>query len=278
MAFRAFRRIAWAASICFAVPRHRHLTGRAQQLKCEVAERCEIIVALARGLPRLGARKRGRLLAAGVRELEDPPAVAVHGADQLLVLELLERRVDRSRAGAPCPAGALGELLDDLVAMHRLLRQEGEDGRADVAAAGLSASAEELALEAGRPETAVPAAAPAVHHQELVAGAAAPAGVVDRVSGHRIALSFRLFNIRSRYIVTVHLSSQVCSRRCGPGARSPWWDATPAARSETSSRAASSRPREEPSSTRCGRSRARTTACGGCSCASRVAASRVTPT
>src|SRR4029079_6692212 len=78
-----------------------------------------------------------RLLATGVGELEHPLAgVGRRLSDELLVLELLQRRGDGARARAPDPPGALRQLLDDLVAVHRLLREEHEDRGADVATSG----------------------------------------------------------------------------------------------------------------------------------------------
>ena len=65
-----------------------------------------------------------------------PPAVRL-GPNQTLVLQLLQRGVDRARARLPCAAAAFGDLLDDLVAVHRLLGEHGQDRGADVAPAGL---------------------------------------------------------------------------------------------------------------------------------------------
>ncbi len=66
-------------------------------------------------------------------QAEDPAALRLVRGDQSLVLEGLEGRVDRAGAGPPDAPAALGQLGDDLVAVHRLLGQEGEDGGADVA-------------------------------------------------------------------------------------------------------------------------------------------------
>src|SRR4051812_1629959 len=55
-------------------------------------------------------------------EVDDAAAVGLLHADQALVLQLGQGGVDRSRARAPGPAGALADLLDDLVAVSRLLR------------------------------------------------------------------------------------------------------------------------------------------------------------
>ena len=61
-------------------------------------------------------------------------------ADETLVLELLEGRVDRAGARLPDALGATLDLLDELVAVLRLVLQEQEQGRADVAAPGTAAA------------------------------------------------------------------------------------------------------------------------------------------
>ena len=66
----------------------------------------------------------------------DPATVLLLGPHQALVLELLQRRVDRSGAGLPRAAAAPADLLDDLVAVHRLLGQQGQHRRSDIAPAG----------------------------------------------------------------------------------------------------------------------------------------------
>ena len=102
-------------------------------------------------------------------------------ADELLVLELLQRRVDGAWARAPDAARPLGQLLDDLVAVHRLLREEHEDRCADVAPAGARA---EAAAASEVPVAASPLAA-ARHEVDAVAAAAA---ALDDVCRHVILL------------------------------------------------------------------------------------------
>ena len=89
-------------------------------------------------------------------EPEHPSSIAVHTLDQPFVLELLDGRVHRPGAGLPGSAGALGDLLDDLVAVHRLHREHVEDRRAHVTAAHLRAAAPRTLCEprAGRRPTA----------------------------------------------------------------------------------------------------------------------------
>src|SRR5580692_2750782 len=72
---------------------------------------------------------------ARVGEGEAALAVDVLTADQALVLEQLEHRVDRAGAGSPCSLAALLDLFDHLVAVHRAVGEQGEDGGADVTAA-----------------------------------------------------------------------------------------------------------------------------------------------
>src|SRR5690349_15294188 len=54
--------------------------------------------------------------------------------DQALVVEQLQRRVHRTGARLPQSVAALGDLLDHLVAVHRPLGQQRQDGRSHVAA------------------------------------------------------------------------------------------------------------------------------------------------
>src|SRR5205807_3647390 len=75
-------------------------------------------------------------LAARVGEREQLASVLLLGADQPLVLQLRERGVDRAGARAPRAAAALLDLLHDLVAVARLLREQQQRRRADVAPAG----------------------------------------------------------------------------------------------------------------------------------------------
>ena len=110
-------------------------------------------------------------------EVDDPAALHLLDADQALVLELRDRRVDRPRAGAPDTAGPLADLLDDLVAVPRLLRDQGEDGAAHVTARGASSAAPaasgESAGRAARAETRTAGAEAAGHATPERASAAA---------------------------------------------------------------------------------------------------------
>src|SRR4051812_47757340 len=69
-----------------------------------------------------------------VGEVEDLAAVGVRRGDEALVLQLLQHRVHRAGARPPETAAALPELIHDRVAVARLLREQGENGGADVAA------------------------------------------------------------------------------------------------------------------------------------------------
>jgi hypothetical protein len=100
--------------------------------------------------------------AAGLGEREGLAAVRLLGADQALVGELLESRVDGAGAGLPAARAARGDILDDLVSGAGLLGEQREDCGADVAALGLPGSAEPSAEgHAARSERAAgPEAAP----------------------------------------------------------------------------------------------------------------------
>src|SRR6478735_404459 len=71
-------------------------------------------------------------------------ATGLLGADQALIGEHLEGRIHRACARLPRAAAALLDLVDDLVAVHRLLPQEGEDSGTHVAASHARADADVL--------------------------------------------------------------------------------------------------------------------------------------
>src|SRR5207249_5949798 len=111
-------------------------------------------------LPRRG-RVAGALLQLRPSLLGDHEQLApvdLLRADQLLVLELGEGRVDGAGAGAPYALAALLHLLHDLVAVARLLGQQQQRGRADIPAARLAAWTEGPACgrEAAEREAASP--------------------------------------------------------------------------------------------------------------------------
>src|ERR1700722_6417609 len=68
-----------------------------------------------------------------VRQVKAASAVAGRRADQTLVLQELERRVQRARAGSPQVVGPTGQLLQHLVTVHRTLAEQGENSGADIA-------------------------------------------------------------------------------------------------------------------------------------------------
>ena len=113
-------------------------------------------------------------------QVEHPAAFGLVGRDETLVLEGLEGGVDGAGAGPPHPAAAFGELGDDLVAVHGLLGQQGDDGGPDVAPAGSRPPAEggiaEPRTEA--PMTAEPAGAAPT---PTAAPAASPSQVPEAV-------------------------------------------------------------------------------------------------
>ena len=89
----------------------------------------------------LRSPRLGRFLAAGVGQGEEALARLRVGGDEALVLQELEGGVDRAGARSPHAVGALLELLDHLVAVHRPLAQEREGGGPHVAAPGPAAGA-----------------------------------------------------------------------------------------------------------------------------------------
>ena len=112
------------------------------------------------------------MLAAGVGQGDQPAAALGGHHDQALVLEQVDRRVDGAGARGPHAAGALGDRLHDLVAVHRLLGDEQQHGGADVAA-----------------RSAAPSAAAAAHLGPVAEGRPVAAGVVVAAAVAAAALS-----------------------------------------------------------------------------------------
>src|SRR2546423_512898 len=81
------------------------------------------------------------MLASGVGDLKPSGPLGLHRADQALVLELGERRVNRARAGTPEPFAALLDRLHQLIAVAGLLGDQAQDRQPDVAPAGPPAPA-----------------------------------------------------------------------------------------------------------------------------------------
>ena len=133
--------------------------------------------------PIASASSRTRRLA-GVAEPVDALAVDGLGSRQALVLELLERRVDGSGAGAVEAAGARLELAHQLVAVLRAVGEQREQCEAQLAgteeAAAQAASPQSERLP--EPESMAPMATPAmpVVHCDFLQSARSR----DRPSGH----------------------------------------------------------------------------------------------
>ena len=99
-----------------------------------------------------------------------------------------QRRIDAAGADPPGAAGAVVQLAHDLVAMHRLLGQQGEDGCADIAAPGPAARRSHPAHRLAEAEL-VPAAVRA-HRASTRAARRAGCQWDDDVIGH-VRTSFR---------------------------------------------------------------------------------------
>src|SRR5450755_4454767 len=127
------------------------IAARAQYLRCGHGNLPDQLPHLRRGAAGVagnGIPWRVQLVRVGVgilppvvgEDVRSPAALPRLRADQALILQLLQRRIDRTRARPPDAAAPLADLLDDLVSIHRALRQQCECRRADVAALGPRAS------------------------------------------------------------------------------------------------------------------------------------------
>ena len=88
-----------------------------------------------------------------VGQLEQLLAAFAFGADdQALVDQQLQGRVDRAGAGLPQVLAALGNLLDDLVAVHRSLGEQHQDGGTDITSTTAPALATAASAASARPE------------------------------------------------------------------------------------------------------------------------------
>ena len=160
MPLRAVRSTSWAPLIWAAVPAWATCRvaastwwtrSRSSTRSSSAASTASHGVGRSRPRPRRAPRVgEGVDLAAGLRG---------GGLDQALVLEQLQGGVDRAGARRPLAAAALRDHLDDLVAVHRLLGEQGEDRGAHVAAARAPARAEAGAAGAGRAAGAAAVAA-----------------------------------------------------------------------------------------------------------------------
>ena len=119
---------------------------------------------------------RSRRVPSLIGQPEDSPTFCCVRRDQALVFHGLEGGVDGSGARAPHTTAAFGELGDDLVAVHGLLGQEGEDGGTDVTTSHPGSASEHRSAEPG-PEASVAAEA------GRVAGAATPPPATAAAAG-----------------------------------------------------------------------------------------------
>lgn len=158
---------------------------------------------LAEGLPVDPARG---LLPRGVRPLvgggapvlgerEQLLAALARTGDQPLVLQQLERGVDRAGAGLPGAAAAFGDLLDHLVAVHRAVLEQGQDRGPYVTAPRASPRAAAAAVSPGsgstgaeprptRTERAEGGPSPLESPEAPQSGALVPGAVLESVRVH----------------------------------------------------------------------------------------------
>src|SRR5262249_10527469 len=118
-------------------PGMRHLHGGRAELERRVPETVEGLIAASGDLvpgstasPCLTLRS----CTTGVGQRVDALAFDLLARDQAFFLEHLQRGVDGPRAPPPRAAGTPLQLLDHLVSVHRLLGEQCQDGRTDVAA------------------------------------------------------------------------------------------------------------------------------------------------
>ena len=121
--------------------------GRPQVHMCRVRVLVDLV-------PRWGLDLlRGFSTGVGQRE-ELFTAFALLADNQSFVDQQLQGRVDRAGAGPPQVLAALGNLLDDLVAVHRPLGEQHQDGGTDVSTAAAPAMATAPSTARARAEAA----------------------------------------------------------------------------------------------------------------------------
>src|SRR4029078_6276107 len=125
---------------------------------------------------------------------------AVHRAmDEILLLHRLQRGVDGAGSGVPGTAAPSGQLLDDLVAVHRGFGEQPQYGRLDVAPAGTPVAEGAETVPSPTPPTAT-----------WVSGSVSSARVVMRTwLAERTA---ERFAIRVVFLSWIHRDPCVC--RC----------------------------------------------------------------
>src|SRR5919107_6053799 len=92
----------------------------------------------------------GNVRLAFICQREGATAAVFVGTHQALILQLLQSWVDRARAGLPGSATAFGNLLDDLIPVHRSLSQHRQDGPPHIAPAGVRSPTARTATEPRR--------------------------------------------------------------------------------------------------------------------------------
>ena len=205
MLLRAARSTSWAALICAALPAWAtwRVAASTWCTRSRSSTRSVSNDSAASSHGAAGPAVGGRTPLVSERE-GAAPRFGRDRLDQALVLELLKGRVDGARAGRPVAVAPLGDDLDDLVAVHRLLGEEREDGGADISAAGTTAGAERPA-EAARAVAVATAAAPRPvtgHEPDVPRTVIATAAPFESDCRH---VSVPFYRVPSRYIVSMSL-------------------------------------------------------------------------
>ena len=177
------------AAVCWSgVPAERDLTGRHRDRAERVAQpELRRVDALGHVVPWLAVASLRGFLATGIGQREEALATVGVGGDETLVLEQLQRGVDRTGTRPPHPVGPLLELLDHLVPVHRPLGEQGEGGGPHITATGPAAGA-------------TAAAASAASEPEVL-GRTVPAAVFTGF-GVLVLGSHQLYRPSEKYLVT----------------------------------------------------------------------------
>src|SRR5579862_3498410 len=173
---------------------------------------------------------------AGLGQREDAAAAVLLAGHETLLLHRLEGGVHRTWSWCPRSPAAVGELLDHLVAVHRLLGQETQDCRLHVAASRPAAGhlAEAMSPEAEArpaahplaPDSALPASSMSSVGKGPVWTLRPMAAAACRFSCHRVAPFMSCITVQHDISLAITMSSaSSCSAerlpRIGPSYAGP---------------------------------------------------------